>query len=225
LNDDPTRLDEWRDRMVAALYDELPESERRRLEAHLEEDPGLRREWDELREARRMLQTLGGDLPSGEVVPIGAPRVGGRAAVRRRWLLPAAAGFAAAATVFLGLLAAGLRVDRTGDGVLVRFGDGPAVAAAPTDQLVTRDELEMVAASLVEATAARMQQLESRQAGVQTELTRALYDALAVQQQRQYEDLRFRIERTAAQVDGWYPRPAAGALGDTLDQGGRHAID
>lgn len=222
---DERRLDEWRDRMVAALYDELPADERQLLEARLESDPGMRREWDELRETRRMLRSLAGDLPEGAVVPFEARPAGGGSTATRRWLPPAAAGFAAAATVFLCLLAAGLRVDRTGDGVLVRFGGGPPAAPVAADQVVTRDELEMVAASLVEATALRMEQLESRQSGVQAELTRALYDALAVQQQRQYEDLRYRIERTAAQVDGWYPRPAAGTLGPTLDQGGRHAID
>lgn len=226
---DEHRLDEWRDRMVRALYDELPAEERRRLEERLETDPELGREWHELEEARRLVASLAGDVPAAtDLVRSQAPPRTNRRVVWLRRAAAAGVGFAAAATVFVGLLVAGLRVDRTPAGVLVGFGGVPAAAgatASPTSGLVTRRELEAVASSLAVATAARMDDLERRQAGVQTQLTNALYDAIAAQQQRQYQDLRYRIDRTAAQVGSWYPAAAAGRPDGSIDQGGPHAID
>jgi len=45
-------LDGMRDRMVRALYGELPDDERRELEQAIASDEALRRDWQELQEAR-----------------------------------------------------------------------------------------------------------------------------------------------------------------------------
>lgn len=181
---DDQELDEWRDRMVRALYEELPASERRALEDRLERDPELRAEMSELREARRVLAGLADDVPGGQGGEL--TRIGGSPATRPgggwRWRAAAAGvGFAAAATVFIGLLVAGLRVDRTPAGVLVRFG-GETIAAPTAAEmvggLVTRRELEAVAGSLASATAARMDDLERQRDADRTVLQAELVDAM-----------------------------------------------
>lgn len=213
MNERP--LDQVHDWMIAALYGELAEEERAQLEAALEQDEDLRREWDELNEARACLQLLDEPpQPAAEPFRFASPAAAepvttARVIPLRQWLLPAAAGFAAAATLFLGLLLAGLRVDRTPGGVLVGFGT-PTAEAAPAAQqtepaaatdtllasqrLISREELAMFAQVVAETTVARLNQLEQRQTRSQAEVAQALYEALAVSQQRQYVDLRNRIE-------------------------------
>ncbi len=202
------RLDQWRDRMVAALYGELGPAEKRELEEALAGDETLRRDWEELQQARAALQELAGR--EGREVEALAPRsaLWRRPPVRRgvrRWLLAGGVGFAAAAVLFLGLLVAGLRVDRTPAGLLVRLDGSPAAeleAAAgglgDGRSGVSRAEFADLAQVLMDATAARLDELERRQTGAQVELTQALYDALAVRQERQFDDLRNRIDLVRA---------------------------
>jgi anti-sigma factor RsiW len=210
-------LDEWRDRMVAALYGELDDAGRRELEARIEQDQALRADWQELHQARAALRLLAQEADGEDAEIRSSARPPGRRAGRvvsfpRVWLA-SAAGFAAAALLFIGLLLAGLRVDRTPAGVLVGFGepriggmatavDGGAASAmgsilASERQHLTRAELAAVAELLMNATAARIDDLERRQTSSQVELTRSLYDALAVRQQRQYDDLATQIQLAA----------------------------
>jgi hypothetical protein len=196
--------------MVAALYGELSDDEMREFEAQLERDEELRQDWQELLEARAGLQRLAREeeatsfsftMPpeqasagqSGNVVPLW------------RWAVASAAGFTAAASIFLVLIVAGLRVDRTQDGVLVRFGGTASDTAAASQtvdgfaaqggqQTLTRAEFAAFADALIGATAARLDELERRQVSSQAEVARALYDALAVQQQRQYDSLTSQIQ-------------------------------
>jgi hypothetical protein len=110
------------------------------------------------------------------------------------------------------LLGAGLRIDGTGSGLLVSFG-GPSTEGFGTDVAVpaggevrlTRSELAALAQVMVDATTARLDQLERRQTSSQTEVARALYDALAGQQQQQYNDLRARIDYAAFRGGGLRP--------------------
>jgi hypothetical protein len=185
---DPT-LEPVRDRMVRALYDELPPADRRALEEEIASDPDLRREWDELREARSLLREALEPVSENRTEPTAPPSW-------RRFALGAAAGFAAAACLFTVLLGSGLRIDRSDGGLLVRFGPPPQPTgmAALADAPLTRAEFEYFAASLVDATSARIDDLERRQIEARTVSTRALYDALASNQQRQYHDLVYRLE-------------------------------
>lgn len=207
------RLDRWRDLMVAALYDELPPDERAELEAELARSPELEREWRELQTTRAWLaqaadvETDAADL---EVVlpPKSAPR-----AWWQRPAFTAGAGFAAAASLFVALLLAGLRVDATDGGLLVRFAPasdevvataseapvGPEVVARGGEP-VTREEFARFADLLVQATSAQLGDLERRQSANQVQLVGALYDALSVDQRRQYDDLRTRLDAAMVQA-------------------------
>jgi hypothetical protein len=198
-------LDHWRERMVDALYGELSDAERTELETELARDPNLRRDLEELTEARAALRRLLESTEGAEQEPAavawgtrpGWPEPGRRSPWRT--VLAAGIGFAAAASLFVGLLFAGLRVDRTRAGVLVHLDRSPIPVAVATvspdlDPYPTRDELAVIAELLATSTAHRLDQLERRQAVVQAEVAQTLYDALAVAQQRQYHDLRNRID-------------------------------
>jgi len=208
-------LDSWRDTMIAALYGELPEDEMRQFEETLDRDDDLRREWDELRGARASLQQLTHEESEPEFtfrLPPAQPLVGPDSNVVpfRRWPMASAAGFAAAASIFLVLLVVGLRVDRTPGCVLVRFGSpaadtGVTVEAAGVmggQEYPTRAEFAALADALIGTTSVRLDELERRQSNTQAEVARALYDALAVQQQRQYDDLRSQIQLAVLRSDG-----------------------
>lgn len=202
-------IDSWRDTMVAALYGELSDEEMREFEALLEQHEELRQDWHELLEARAGLQRLAREDEAPSFSFRMPPDPGQEEAANIvplwRWAVASAAGFAAAASIFLVLLVAGLRVDRTPGGVLVRFGGvgGEASAAsravdpsaAPVAQeTMTRAEFSAFANALIGATEARLDELERRQVSSQAEVAWALYDALAVQQQRQYDSLTSQIQ-------------------------------
>lgn len=219
MTDQP--LDPWRDRMISALYDELSEREMKDFEAALERDVDLRKDWDELRAARASLQQLARDEAAPEFAfrmpPVDPSRASDTKVVPLwRWALASAAGFAAAASIFLVLLVAGLRVDRTTGGVLVRFGDtvaGDAMAASgPGEGFVgagqdylTRAEFATLAEVLIDTTAVRLNELDRRQSNSRAEVARALYDALALQQQRQYHDLSNQIQLALLREEGADP--------------------
>jgi hypothetical protein len=198
-----TRLDPWRDRMVQALCGELDDDQRAELEAAVQADPELLSDWRELEQAHAALAVL--DTPAGDggfefAMP---PDTAGVPRTRTwwRWAASSAIGFAAAASVFLALLVAGLRIDRTPGGLLVGFGPlEAATSAAPAtgaSSPVTRAELALFAQELVGATAARLDELERRQTTTQAEATRALFGALSERQQLHYDDLRSRIDLAA----------------------------
>lgn len=190
---DQTTLDWRRDLLVRALYGELSEDEQRQFEMLLDTDRALRDEYDELKAARSALAELAEDEPlPRDVEPLRLP-------VPVRWprmLLSAAAGFAVAASVFLALLVSGLRIDRIDGGLLVSLSPEPVEVAEPIElEVVTRAEFDAFAQALVEHTGARLTELEQRQTGAQLEVAQALYDALAMQQQQQYIDLRARLDQ------------------------------
>jgi len=194
--------------MVAALYGELEGNELRELEAEIEADEDLRRDWQELREARTALGVLDRE-PQGRMefeLPPARPAAEAPAEVVpfARRLLPVAAGFAAAALIFAGLLVAGLRLDWVDAGMMVSFGRSGADRTAMSDSEVPGDEIRLSRtelASLVQlmsdATSARIDDLERRQTATTNQVARALYDAIAVRQQQQYNDLRARIDYAA----------------------------
>jgi anti-sigma factor RsiW len=205
--------------MIAALYGELPEHEMLKFEAALERDDDLRKDWDELRGARASLQQLAQEESEPDFtfrLPPAKALVGSDANVVpfRRWLMASAAGFAAAASIFLVLLVVGLRVDRTPGGVLVRFGGAAAETGATVraaggvvgQEYPTRAEFAALAEALIGTTSVRLDELERRQSNTQAEVARALYDALAVQQQRQYDDLRSQIQLAVLRSDSNNPR-------------------
>lgn len=195
---------DWHERMVAALYGEMEEDERRELEAAIAEDDTLAREWEELGHARALLashlvassEDEDPYLLPAEILPKKSSR---RASVVpfRRWVTASGIGFAAAAALFVVLLIGGLRIDRTPDGLLVAFGHGSTAASANQPRaadVLTREEFADFARVMIGATAERFDELERRQANVQAEVAQALFDALSQSQLRQYDDLRARIE-------------------------------
>ena len=218
------RLDRWRDLMVAALYDELPVDERTELEAELARNSELAQEWRELESTRAWLAEAGDAEADARDLELVLPPRGRTRTWWQRPGLTAGAGFAAAASLFVALLLAGLRVDATDGGLLVRFAsaaDG-AVATAPEAPVgpevvarggepVTREEFARFADLLVQATSVQLDQLERRQSANQVQLVGALYDALAVDQRRQYDDLRTRLDTAMLQAS---LNEAAGTSGD-----------
>ncbi len=191
-------LDHWRERMVSALYGEVSAEEMQELEAAMQLDESLRQDWSELHEARVGLRILAEEpVPADTETSFLPPNDGRNRLARRRWLLPAAAGlvgFAAAASVCFVLLLAGLRIDRTGDGLLVRLGGSAAPPPSRGEAQLTRSEMAAYTQLLMEVTDARFAEAEQRQAATQSEVAQALFDALAQRQQYQYDDLRTRID-------------------------------
>lgn len=132
-------LDPLRDRMIAALYGELPPEDEEEFLTLLAANPALKSEWDELRETRAFL----GAADAADTAPAFAFALPAAAApaslpdrLRSLWrggLLRPAAGFALAAAACVLLLIAGLRVDRVAGGLAFRFGadtpERPALAA------------------------------------------------------------------------------------------------
>lgn len=211
-------LDPLRERMIAALYGELGTEEMKRFEESLENDEDLRAEWDELRGTRRFLSVVGAEEDEAEfsfTLPVDLPRREdskdrGRV-VRgpwRRWG-GAVMGFSAAAAIFAMLLFSGLRVDRTAHGWFIGFSGAPESQAALTAvdgsaAMMTRTDFATFAQDLVQATDQRLTRMEDRRSGEQAVLVRGFLDALSMQQQelslhqqRNYEDLRDRVELVA----------------------------
>lgn len=213
-------LDTLREKMVAALYGELGTEEMKRFEEALAADEALRAEWEELRGTRNFIGVAGVGEEEAEfsfTLPVDLPPVddgkGRGALVRgpwRRWWT-AAAGFSAAAAIFAVLLFSGLRVDRTPGGWLVGFSGAPEYRAGlghadedGADAALTREDFAAFARELVQATDQRLTRLEERRSGEQAVLVRGVLEALDRQQQdlylnqqRNYEDLRARVELVA----------------------------
>jgi hypothetical protein len=153
-------LDPRIDRMMAALYGELPEAEERAFRRLLEKDDRLRAEFEELKGTREMLAgweveervpsfvLVDGpaEAPARPTVPEGAgwlDRV--RAAIASFGARPAW-GLATAAAALLVLAIAGFRVERLDGGIAFRFGDRPAAPAPTFDGLGAGQSLDDLAA-------------------------------------------------------------------------------
>ncbi len=121
-------LDAARDRMVAALYGELPPEEEEELLTRLAGDAALREEWDELQGARTFLRRADADEVAPDFqfeppTPIASTKRG-RSWWGRVWsgtLVRPALGFPLAAAACVVLLLAGLRVDRVQGGLVFHF--------------------------------------------------------------------------------------------------------
>lgn len=146
-------LDPIRDKMIAALYGELSAEEERDLQAHLAQSDELRAEWEELQEAHGFLGAAEEEETTPSFVFAAAPD--SSAASRRRasrasaaaghhgfwtrwrafWQTPVP-GLAVVTAALVVLVVAGLRVDREGGALIVRFGSPPATMATTTAQLM-----------------------------------------------------------------------------------------
>lgn len=131
-------LDPRRQELVAALYGELDPEAEARFRTLLESDPVLREEWEELHDARVLLESAE-ETESAPVFVFLEPPREARRRVRGRILprifagrLSPLWGFAGAVAVFAAFFALGLRVDRVPHGVTVHFGSEPAVVAQRT---------------------------------------------------------------------------------------------
>jgi hypothetical protein len=228
---DERPLDPLREMMISALYGELSTGEMKRFEDALKNDTDLRAEWDELRGTRNFLSVAGNEEETAEfrfTLPVDVSRGDqnveevGRV-VRgpwRRWFT-AAAGFSAAAAIFTILLFSGLRVDRTAHGWFIGFSGAPenraaiqASGAGGNKALLSQADFTLFARELVEATDQRLNRMEERRSGEQAVLVRGFLEALDTQQQefslhqqRNYEDLRARVELVAYGLASSQQRP------------------
>lgn len=134
-------LDPRRQKLVAALYGELSDEEELEFQALLAEDPGLREDWEELRQTRSLLAgwtpeqtSLGFEITAreaalrGPVVGKGSSSPGFWTRIRRGWT-PPAWGFAGATATLVILILVGFRVDWVENGVMFRFGQGPETSS------------------------------------------------------------------------------------------------
>lgn len=210
-------LDPRHDRLVAALLGELDPEERSALERDLTADADLRRQWEELQQARALLHgATAGSAEDADFTFTWPTSAAPRRPAARAWLA-AAAGFVLAATLFAALLLLGLRADRHDGTLVIAFGPTPApsgprpvtaaeLAAAVAERgptpaaTVSRSELAAGLQTVLDVTEARFNALERRQTETQAMLSRSLYEALTTSQQRQIEALATQIR--LASLDG-----------------------
>jgi len=225
MNDET--LDPKRQTLIAALYGELDAEELAKFQALLEEDAALRAEWEELREARALLETATMNEPAHtpEFVFIDRSQ---KEAKRKRgfaWL-PAfspAWGFASAAACLAILMGAGLRLDHVDNGLMLRFGPGPASKPTPvpatqtvtpqesksslvtpipndgthietTAQVVTRDDLNQYSNRILVSLTRLMDESQDRQRKEFGYMMGRFYEEMANEQERKYESLRQRVD-------------------------------
>jgi len=215
-------LDTTRDRMIQALLGELSDDEHQELMSAIESDEDLLRDWDEIRQAQAFIASAHSDAidpafdfslppepnPKQEITRL-------RSRYLRQFGL-IGAGFAAATVLFCVLVVSGFRVDRTPDGMLVSFSQPTSTRStdeAMVAQLITRSDLEDALIAVLDVTRARFDELERTQDGQQAYYSKLLYEALATTQQRQFDDLRTRIE-LAAYVDPYQPSRSNPNQGD-----------
>ncbi len=232
MNEKP--LDDRRDRLVSALYGELDESELRAFNTEIAEDAELKTQWSELRAVRQLIRDAEAERMD-EAAPQAAPAKTHPirqllATLSSSRLAASGFGFAAAATLFVALLVGGLRIDRTPEGLLIRL-DGSLASdlAVASGEIggnagwggagVSHAEMAELTRALAGATGARLDELERRQVESQAGMTQALYDAILINQQQQYADLRNRIERVAYTA-GATPPMARGASAARFIEGG-----
>ena len=75
--------------------------------------------------------------------------------------------------------------------------DSTRTVAPDGQEYLTRSEFVAITQALVGATAARFDDLERRQTETQTETAKLLFRALSTRQERQYNDLRTRLDLAA----------------------------
>lgn len=211
---DHSLTDREREMLVAALYGELPAEEMEALGRLLAEDEILRAEFEDLQAGRAFLQ----QAEAGDPAPAWNPAVPGVAwidRIRHWWRRPAFA-FALATASLVVLLFAGLRIDRTGDGILIHFQTTPPeVAELGTGGLpimtagfeepareqnelsrpVTQAELAACAYDIIQATRAQLAKQEQRQRGEMIYVMRNMYDEVDARQTRDQDETRANLEK------------------------------
>lgn len=218
----PHELDP-KERLVAALYEELPPDEEAQFARDLEHDPELRREFEELQGTRRLMAKL--DAEEDESAPgfvFLAPDAGRRRTgwSRFRAALPVwGTGLAAAALVVAVL--AGLRVDRVAGGFAVRFGgpevtrvetlgdpgdlppqsldppatlDGPAVTpVGQSGDLLTTQDLGLYHSGMLRMMNDRLTEYAAENDQRMAAVLNSFYEELSSEQRARYSELRSQI--------------------------------
>jgi hypothetical protein len=130
--------DNWKERLVAGLYDELEGPQREELEAHLEACSACRNEMEELNGARESLRLAEPAVPyAPRVVVLERPE----RKIRSWWSF--AAGFACASLLLAVGLFAGMQIAAGGaDNPVIPFDPADPYGAVPASDTVTRQEME-----------------------------------------------------------------------------------
>jgi hypothetical protein len=139
-------LDPKRQLLVSALYGELDPEGEQRFHALLEQDSALRSEWEELREARILLESATEPPSAPEFVFMEPVRADAKP--RRRLfgfpLFSPAWGFAGVAAGLVILIGAGLRMDRVDNALVLRFGPAPTTLTShpvPSSPIATTPQI------------------------------------------------------------------------------------
>ena len=212
-------LDPKRQTMIAALYGELDADELVKFEALLNQDATLREEWDELREARALLETATVNEPAHTPEFVFIDRSQREAKPKRRFAwLPTwspAWGFASVAACLAVLMGAGLRMDRVDNALVLRFGAGPAPKAPvstaqpgslshppitqppiieKTAQPLTAEDLNQYSTQMLDALTRLVSDSQDRQRKEFADLMGQFYDVMSKEQQRKYQSLVQRMD-------------------------------
>lgn len=224
--------------MVAALYGELGEPERRALMERVAADPALQAEWEELQQAQMLLRRAEVAEPVPDFVFLApAPEAAPFARKARHrawggWRLPAL-GFGLATAALLALMVGGLRVDRMDHGLALRWGPAPvpapaaaaltgiplepsATSPAVEAQLVeasrgsylTRNELVAYTQELVRVMGSDLTDYDRRRSGETVYMIREAFDELARRQQQDYERLDARVRLIESGLAAFAVTPA-----------------
>lgn len=233
----PEDLAAVRATMVAALYGELSEPERRALLERIATDPALRAEWDELQEAKALLRRAEVAEPVPDFVFLAPtpPAMRARTHAWSGWRMPAL-GFALATAALLALMVGGLRVDRMDHGLALHWGPSPvpvpagtpmagipiepagsgtAAEAKPADpgrgSYLTRNELVAYTQELVRVMGSDLTDYDRRRSGETVYMVREAFDELARRQQQDYERLDARVRLIESGLAAFAVTPAAGS--------------
>lgn len=206
--------DRERELLIAALYGELPPEEMKSFRRLIAEDEDLRAEWEDLQASRAFLQAAEASDPLPAWEPI-APRSAWIDRMHAWWRRPAFA-FALTTASLAVLLFAGLRVDRTADGLLIHFQTTPSETAqidpsavpimearleTPAanqnnlDRPVTQAELAACAYDIFQVTRAMITEQERNQRGEMIHMISNLYDELDTRQTRNQAETRENLEK------------------------------
>ena len=224
------RMDPRIDKLMAYLYGELPESERRAFERLLGEDAELRQEYEELAGTRAMLPAWRIEERVPSFVLVEDRPEPKRASFWERfvasWKVPSPAWGLAFATIALVVAAAaGLRVQKIDGGLAFRFGEeaaapvrstvpelGPgqelalrenpdrSVLVPATADWVTREEMDNQNAELVMALTKALNDYGQRRDAETYGLVQSMAQQLRDEQNRDYRQITGRLDTMGLEV-------------------------
>ncbi len=177
--------DELNEQLVAYLYDELDEDERRELEVFLDANEDARQQLADLRRTRRVLGAWEDEAPPSEVTFVSEDASVGkkRLVIDFTWQRAAAVGFAIAAVLVLAFTRVDVSVNEGSMAVLMNWSDPTGSSASESDSVLTVDRFVEYQREYLGLTQGLIEASELRQRA-------AMIEFAGVLEARRQEDLR-----------------------------------